>query len=129
MIQDFPDNAKFLTEVERTFIIRRLQDDHQFSAAGENFHWKVSVDCHTLLPSDRTNVHWRAVCLDEPRRLEDMVREYVCLHPFRRSSCSEPLHAVFINASIAMPLYSFALFLPTIIEQLGKITCLKELAV
>jgi hypothetical protein len=41
MIQDFPDNAKFLTEAERKFVIRRLQEDFQFSAAGEIFQWKV----------------------------------------------------------------------------------------
>ncbi|KAF9485449.1 MFS general substrate transporter [Pholiota conissans] len=36
IIQDFPDTAKFLTEAERTVVIRRLQGDDQFSAAGEN---------------------------------------------------------------------------------------------
>ncbi|KDR80770.1 hypothetical protein GALMADRAFT_1105708 [Galerina marginata CBS 339.88] len=40
IIQDFPDTAKFLTEEERTFVIRRLQADDQFSAAGENFRMK-----------------------------------------------------------------------------------------
>ena len=40
IVQDFPDTAKFLTETERTFIIRRLQDDDQFSAAGEEFRLK-----------------------------------------------------------------------------------------
>ena len=40
IIQDFPDSAKFLTEVERTAVIRRLQGDDQFSAAGESFKLK-----------------------------------------------------------------------------------------
>jgi len=40
VIQDFPDTAKFLTEEERVFVIRRLQDDMQFSAAGETFNKK-----------------------------------------------------------------------------------------
>lgn len=40
IIQDFPDNAKFLTEAERTIIIRRLQDDDQHSAAGEKLKTK-----------------------------------------------------------------------------------------
>ncbi|KAJ6518935.1 MFS general substrate transporter [Mycena sanguinolenta] len=40
IIQDFPDTAKFLTEAERTVVIRRLQSDDQFSAAGENLRWK-----------------------------------------------------------------------------------------
>ncbi|KIY49917.1 MFS general substrate transporter [Fistulina hepatica ATCC 64428] len=37
MIQDFPDTAKFLTPEERVAVIRRLQNDDQFSAAGESF--------------------------------------------------------------------------------------------
>jgi len=37
IIQDFPDTARFLSEAERTVVIRRLQDDDQFSAAGEKF--------------------------------------------------------------------------------------------
>jgi len=40
IIQDFPDTAKFLTEAERTVVIRRLQSDDQFSAAGEAFKMK-----------------------------------------------------------------------------------------
>jgi hypothetical protein len=40
IIQDFPDTAKFLTEAERTVVIRRLQEDDQFSAAGENLKLK-----------------------------------------------------------------------------------------
>ncbi|GLB41654.1 putative MFS general substrate transporter [Lyophyllum shimeji] len=40
IIQDFPDTAKFLTEAERTVVIRRLQGDDQFSAAGEKLRMK-----------------------------------------------------------------------------------------
>ncbi|PPQ63105.1 hypothetical protein CVT24_005816 [Panaeolus cyanescens] len=43
IIQDFPDTAKFLTEEERTVVIRRLQSDDQFSAAGENFKMKYII--------------------------------------------------------------------------------------
>ncbi|ESK81942.1 mfs transporter, partial [Moniliophthora roreri MCA 2997] len=32
--------AKFLTEAERTVVVRRLQDDDQISAAGEKLRWK-----------------------------------------------------------------------------------------
>ncbi|KAL4244473.1 MFS transporter superfamily protein [Abortiporus biennis] len=39
IIQDFPDTAKFLSEAERTVVIRRLQEDDQFSAAGEKLKW------------------------------------------------------------------------------------------
>ncbi|THH18088.1 hypothetical protein EW146_g2839 [Bondarzewia mesenterica] len=47
IIQDFPDNAKFLTEPERVFIVRRLQDDMQFSAGGEKFQMKYVWQCLT----------------------------------------------------------------------------------
>ncbi|KAI0305841.1 MFS general substrate transporter [Multifurca ochricompacta] len=40
IIQDFPDTARFLSEAERTVVIRRLQSDDQFSAAGENLKWR-----------------------------------------------------------------------------------------
>ncbi|KAF5373271.1 hypothetical protein D9615_007392 [Tricholomella constricta] len=40
IIQDFPDTAKFLSEAERTVVVRRLQSDDQFSAAGEKLKWK-----------------------------------------------------------------------------------------
>ena len=40
IIQDFPDTAKFLSEAERTVVIRRLQDDDQYSAGGEELRWK-----------------------------------------------------------------------------------------
>ncbi|THH15230.1 hypothetical protein EW146_g5217 [Bondarzewia mesenterica] len=40
IIQDFPDTARFLSEAERTVVVRRLQRDDQFSAAGEKLQWK-----------------------------------------------------------------------------------------
>ncbi|KZO94375.1 MFS general substrate transporter [Calocera viscosa TUFC12733] len=40
IVQDFPDTAKFLTEAERAFVVRRLQEDDQFSAAGEEFKFR-----------------------------------------------------------------------------------------
>lgn len=40
IIQDFPDNAKFLSDAERTVVIRRLQSDNQHSAAGEKLRMK-----------------------------------------------------------------------------------------
>lgn len=53
IIQDFPDTAKFLTEEERVFMIRRLQDDMQFSAAGETlkreYVWKSLTDWKTWI--------------------------------------------------------------------------------
>ena len=57
IIQDFPDSAKFLTDVERTAVIRRLQDDCQHSAGGENFKMKYLKqslsDWKTYLASKR----------------------------------------------------------------------------
>ncbi|KAF8238161.1 MFS general substrate transporter [Tricholoma matsutake] len=51
VVQDFPDTAKFLTETERTAVIRRLQGDNQFSAAGEDLRmkyiWKSITDWKT----------------------------------------------------------------------------------
>ncbi|THG97071.1 hypothetical protein EW026_g4866 [Hermanssonia centrifuga] len=53
IIQDFPDTAKFLTEEERTFVIRRLQEDDQFSAAGEKlklrYIWQSLLDWKTWI--------------------------------------------------------------------------------
>lgn len=55
IIQDFPDTARFLTEEERTVVIRRLQGDDQFSAAGENlkmkYVWKSITDWKTWVTS------------------------------------------------------------------------------
>ncbi|TFY82826.1 hypothetical protein EWM64_g1190 [Hericium alpestre] len=47
IVQDFPDTAKFLTEPERVFVVRRLQDDMQFSAGGEKFKMKYVWDALT----------------------------------------------------------------------------------
>ena len=55
IIQDFPDTAKFLTEAERTVVIRRLQSDNQHSATGEKFKveyvWQSVSDWRTYLAS------------------------------------------------------------------------------
>ncbi|OBZ73553.1 hypothetical protein A0H81_06343 [Grifola frondosa] len=56
IIQDFPDTAKFLTEAERTVVVRRLQKDDQFSAAGEKlkmrYIWKSLLDWKTWVGSE-----------------------------------------------------------------------------
>lgn len=55
IIQDFPDTAKFLTETERTVVVRRLQGDDQYSAAGEKlkmkYIWKSLLDWKTWVGS------------------------------------------------------------------------------
>jgi len=55
IIQDFPDSAKFLTDAERTVVVRRLQTDDQHSAAGETFKvkniWQSFTDWKSYLTS------------------------------------------------------------------------------
>ncbi|KAI9458212.1 MFS general substrate transporter, partial [Lactarius psammicola] len=78
IIQDFPDTARFLSEAERTVVIRRLQEDDQFSAAGEKFKSR------NIINSLKDWKTWLAIC---------------------------------IYMGCDMPLYAFALFLPSIIKQ------------
>ncbi|EAU87174.2 hypothetical protein CC1G_05863 [Coprinopsis cinerea okayama7 len=56
IIQDFPETAKFLTEAERTVVIRRLQSDNQFSAGGEKFRkrylWQSLKDWKTWIGNE-----------------------------------------------------------------------------
>ena len=58
LIQDFPDTARFLSEAERKFVIRRLQNDGQFSAGGEEARWKYIwrsiIDWKTWVGSERS---------------------------------------------------------------------------
>ncbi|CDO73521.1 hypothetical protein BN946_scf185013.g156 [Trametes cinnabarina] len=50
---DFPNTARFLTEAERVWVIRRLQADMKFSAGGERFKmkyiWQSLTDWTTWL--------------------------------------------------------------------------------
>lgn len=50
---DFPDTAKFLTDRERKFVLKRLASGQQHSAAGESFKWnsvwKGFFDIKTVL--------------------------------------------------------------------------------
>ncbi|GAA6013507.1 hypothetical protein JCM11491_006104 [Sporobolomyces phaffii] len=82
MMDDFPDQAKFLTPPEKTFVIARLKKDQ--GAAGEAaFSWgHLAAACKD----------WRVWCY------------------------------MFIYIGVAEPLYSLALFVPTIISGLGKFT-------
>ncbi|MCO5565438.1 hypothetical protein L7F22_019111 [Adiantum nelumboides] len=53
LCEDFPDTAKFLSEEEREFIVKRLQTDQKYSAAGEQFtmnsFWKAIFDWKTWI--------------------------------------------------------------------------------
>ncbi len=95
IIQDFPDTAKFLSEEERTVVVRRLQGDDQFSAAGEKLKMKYIV---------QSLVDWKT---------------YVGSKPLSRPTTLGLIASaiVVIYAGCDMPLYAFSLFLPTIINQ------------
>ncbi|PFH50245.1 hypothetical protein AMATHDRAFT_4153 [Amanita thiersii Skay4041] len=82
IIQDFPDTARFLSEEERTFVVRRLQGDDQFSAGGEKLRWKYIF---------QSLLDWKTWV------------------------------TMIIYCGSDAPLYAFALFLPSIINQLGML--------
>ena len=104
IVQDFPDTAKFLTEAERTVVIRRLQVDNQFSAAGESFKmryiFKSVVDWKTWVASGSLVTILGLVLITEK------LREIVICY-----------------AGSDMPLYAFSLFLPSIISQVCLGSC------
>ena len=99
IIQDFPDTAKFLTEAERTVVIRRLQVDDQFSAAGESFKmkyiYKSIIDWKTWIGSGLPIT----VFCDWSWLIFNFREIVIC----------------YVGGD--MPLYAFSLFLPTIINQ------------
>ena len=94
IIQDFPDTAKFLNETERTFVIRRLQTDDQFSAGGEKLRWKYII---------QSLLDWKT---------------WIGSTLVKLTYHSETKHSsVLVYAGCDMSLYAFSLFLPTIINQ------------
>jgi hypothetical protein len=97
IIQDFPDSAKFLTDVERTAVIRRLQSDGQHSAGGEKL--KMKYIKQSL--SDRKTY----LTSKQDLSLFDLFNKISLL--------------VLIYPGCSCPLYAFALFLPTIINQVS----------
>jgi len=99
IIQDFPDTAKFLTTAERTVVVRRLQGDDQFSAAGEKL--KMKYIYQSLLD-------WKTWIGSE--FLPNLVVE------LRKS---DRYGIVMVYCGCDMPLYAFSLFLPSIISQVS----------
>ena len=83
MVHDFPDEAKFLTDQDRTRVLWRLKEDQQSSAEHEEFKmtylWAALKD-------------WKTYC------------------------------GMLIYMGPLMPLYSFSLFLPTIIQNMSFTT-------
>ncbi|KAF5374740.1 hypothetical protein D9758_000400 [Tetrapyrgos nigripes] len=53
MVQDFPETAGFISDEERVFLIRRLQEDMRLSAAGEDYQkkyiWQSLTDWKTWI--------------------------------------------------------------------------------
>ncbi|EIW73854.1 MFS general substrate transporter [Coniophora puteana RWD-64-598 SS2] len=78
IIVDFPEDAGFLSEPEQVFVIRRLQGDAQFSAAGEKLRWKYI---------EQSLAEWKTYL------------------------------SIIVYAGSDMPLYAFALFLPSIVSE------------
>ena len=98
IIQDFPDNAKFLNDTERTAVIRRLQSDDQHSAAGE----KLEVKNILQSLSD-----WKTYLTSKQKKFSPTF------------SIDQTSPSVVMYAGSAAPLYAFALFLPTIISKVS----------
>lgn len=96
IVQDFPDTAKFLSEAERTVVVRRLQNDDQFSAAGERLRWKYIF---------QSLLDWKT-----------WVFSMHIIPSFGPCYSNEP-GLVIMYAGCDAPLYAFSLFLPTIINQ------------
>lgn len=103
IIQDFPDTAKFLTEAERTVVIRRLQEDDQFSAAGEKLKWKYI---------------WQSL-LDWKTWLGSRFCQ-----PSKQGSISDKTSSVLLYMGSDGPLYAFSLFLPSIINEVSHTNAL-----
>lgn len=81
IIQDFPDTARFLSETERACVIRRLQADDQFSAAGEELRWKYIfaslLDVKTWISSK--------LCANRMSTLSEGLRS-ACIHGCRHAT-------------------------------------------
>ena len=99
IIQDFPDTAKFLTEAERTIVIRKLQSDNQFSAGGEIF--KLKYILKSILDW-KTWIGSGSLVASKPAVMTENFCEIVAM-----------------LAGADMPLYAFSIFLPTIINQVS----------
>ena len=100
IIQDFPDNASFLSEAEREMVIRRLQCDDQFSAGGEKFKLQ------NIISSFKDWKTWLGSMLGASATSSNAL--LVLTRP-------TTLVGMFVGCD--MPLYAFALFLPSIIHE------------
>ena len=100
IIQDFPDTARFLSEVERAMVIRRLQNDDQFSAGGELFKSR------NILSSLKDWKTWLG-----------SKHDLSVTHSNAQLGLTGATILVGMYIGCLMPLYAFALFLPSIIHE------------
>lgn len=100
IIQDFPEDAKFLTEAERTVVIRRLQEDDQHSAGGENLKFKFIT---------QSILDWKT-----------WVGSKYCFHSLPERTVTD-VCPVLLYMGTDGPLYAFSLFLPSIINEVSDI--------
>lgn len=99
LITDFPDTAKFLTEEEREFVIYRLQHDSNSDAAILGMAEATGDHASSFFEPEVTDRGWKYV-----RQAFTDWQIYV---------------QVLVYYSIVAPTYGVALFLPTIILNLG----------
>lgn len=102
LIQDYPDTARFLNKEERLFVVRRLQADGQFSAAGEQLRWR---DVKKGITDWKTWVGASVVIGKAPHGPNTNADTHIL---------------VSLSSGTDGPLYAFSLFLPSIISQLGE---------
>ncbi|EJD02868.1 MFS general substrate transporter [Fomitiporia mediterranea MF3/22] len=101
IIQDYPSTARFLSEQERVYIVRRLQAGGQFSVSAEQRRWR---DVRRAFTDRKTWLGGLINCGTLIFRILDKV--------WQMSICSPIAGATAAN-------YKISFFLPTIISQLG----------
>ncbi|KAG6851216.1 hypothetical protein H0H93_015226 [Arthromyces matolae] len=127
VIQDFPDTANFLTEEERVFVIRRLQEDMQFSARGEDFRmsyvyqslrdWKTWLAMGIYMGFDGPLY---AFSLFTPTIITQVRRCMVIEVMFADQQHLEGFTATKANL-LSVPVYAWGCFLTCIIGFLGDL--------
>jgi MFS family permease len=95
VMNDYPSTAKFLTAEEKTEISRRLEQDR--SGLADEFNIKYAWDA---FKDWKIYAHMISKCSDHSQRASDTNMSPVTI-------------------GIYTPLYSFSLFLPTIVKTLG----------
>ncbi|CCL99000.1 uncharacterized protein FIBRA_01008 [Fibroporia radiculosa] len=115
IIQDFPDTATFLTETERVWVVRRLQDDMTFGSGREVFKLKYVKQSLT---------DWKTWCACESYTLVFAGQSFLTrldIHQWVFTWASSFCHYLCFAGNLIDvsdgPVYAFAIFTPTIINQ------------